>query len=74
MGRVDWLAIEFADVESPVINPRAAVGRFQEVGDVVFAFGEHEVSAVLAHDAHILHPGSGEYGVLWVTRPVDAVA
>ena len=44
------------------------------MGNVVFTLGEHEKATVLVHDAHILDPGFGEYGVCRVTRPVNAIS
>ena len=44
------------------------------MGDVVLPLGEHDVRAVVADDAHVLDPGTGENRVSGVAGPVNAVA
>ncbi len=43
------------------------------MGDVVLSFGEHDVGAVVANDAHILDPRTREDRVFRVAGPVNAV-
>src|SRR5262249_62202871 len=69
----DRRAVGLADVQRSVIGPGAAVGRGQEMRDVVLPFGEHEVRAVSAHHAHVLDPGIAENRVRRITGPVNSV-
>ena len=58
----------------PQVGPFASVGGGQEMGDVVLAFREHDVRAVMGDDAHVFGPGPVENGVFGIAGPMNAVA
>ena len=70
----DRLTVGLPNIQNALFLPVQAIGRRQQMGDVVAPLREHVVDVTLPHDAHILDP---VFSVEWITRrsrPLQSVA